>query len=135
MNTFDLINNLYTSIVNYETIHKLDTQYIQHDQNNENEDEHYFIDRQYRREGGEYNNRSREGYGRDEYEEYRGGKYERDERDENSFRGDNLSRFSRLKKCFDAKKKAVDSVIIRNRKETISKSVLSSNIRHTTTTA
>ena len=44
--TFDLVNSLYTSIVNYESIHKFASNYLL----SEKADKSYYIDRQYRKD-------------------------------------------------------------------------------------
>ncbi len=79
INVFDLINSLHINITNYEVVQKsaqFET-YLQSNSFNQNQDDQYFIDRQYRRE--EYSNR------RDEFRS----------EDKDKFR---ISRFS--KKCF-----------------------------------
>ncbi len=57
INVSDLINSLHISIINYEVVQKsaqFET-YLQSNSFNQNQDDQYFIDRQYRRE--EYSNR------------------------------------------------------------------------------
>jgi hypothetical protein len=83
INVFDLINSLHISITNYEIVQKsaqFET-YLQSNLNsfNQNQDDQYFTDRQYRRE--EYFNR------RDEFRD--------EDKSNDKFR---ISRFS--KKCF-----------------------------------
>ena len=46
---FELVNSLYTSIVNYETIHKFVSSFLK-EKADERKDESYYIDRQYRKE-------------------------------------------------------------------------------------
>ncbi len=75
INVFDLINNLHTSIINYEVVQKSTQSETYLQQNHQDQDDQYFIDRQYRRD--EYSSR------RDEF------------RDSSRFR---ISRLS--KKCF-----------------------------------
>jgi hypothetical protein len=50
--TFELVNNLYASIVNYESVHKSIKQsdYMQSYKNEGEEKKTYFVDRQYRRD-------------------------------------------------------------------------------------
>jgi hypothetical protein len=83
INVSDLINNLHISIINYEVVQKsaqFET-YLQSNSNlfNQNQDDQYFTDRQYRRE--EYSNR------RDDFRD--------EDKSNDKFR---TSRFS--KKCF-----------------------------------
>ncbi len=83
INVSDLINSLHTSITNYEVVQKsaqFET-YLQSNSNsfNQNQDDQYFTDRQYRRE--EYSNR------RDEFRD--------EDRSNDKFR---ISRFSKM--CF-----------------------------------
>jgi hypothetical protein len=63
INVFDLINNLHINITNYEVVQK-STQsesYLQQNFSDQNENDQYFIDRQYRRKSELFYNR------RDEY--------------------------------------------------------------------
>ncbi len=81
INVSNLINSLHTSITNYEVVQKsaqFET-YLQSNSFNQNQDDQYFTDRQYRRR--EYSNRR---------DEFRG-----EDRSNDKFR---ISRFS--KKCF-----------------------------------
>ncbi len=80
INISNLINNLHINIINYEVVQK-STQfetYLQSNSFNQNQDDQYFINRQYRRK--EYSNR------RDEF------------RDED--KSNDKFRIFRLKKCF-----------------------------------
>jgi hypothetical protein len=90
INVSDLINSLHISITNYEVVQKLtqSESYLQQNSSDQEEDDQYFIDRQYRRENESFYDR------RDEYsnrrDEFRG-----EDRSNDEFR---ISRFS--KKCF-----------------------------------
>jgi hypothetical protein len=55
INVSDLINSLHTSITNYEVVQKSTQSETYLQQNHQNQDDQYFIDRQYRRD--EYSNR------------------------------------------------------------------------------
>jgi hypothetical protein len=86
MNTFTLMSILQSSIINYEIVRK----FFAHQQYHQNEndiDDHYFIDRQYRR--SEYDRR-------DESSSDRRVEFYRDERDRSNDKFQNR----RLKKCF-----------------------------------
>jgi hypothetical protein len=64
---FELVNNLYASIVNYESVHKLIKQsdYMQSYKNESEEKKTYFVDRQYRRD--EFISRDTYDFSRDTY--------------------------------------------------------------------
>jgi hypothetical protein len=88
INVFDLINNLHISIINYEVVHKLTQSKSYLQQNDQNQDDQYFINRQYRREDEFFYDR------RDEYSNRRD-EFRNEDRSNDRFR---TSRFS--KKCF-----------------------------------
>ncbi len=107
--TLALINILQTSIVNYEVVQKASSQQHQYSQD---QIDHYFIDKQYRRESSfdrrdEYSNDRRNN---DYSNDRRGDDYSNDRRDEfrDGFRGrsndrfQNQNRFS--KRCFVCEK-------------------------------
>ncbi len=85
MNTLILMNILQSSIINYEIVRK----FFVHQQYHQNDeiDDHYFIDKQYRR--NEYDRR-------DELSSNRRVEFYQDERDRSNDRFQNR----RLKKCF-----------------------------------
>jgi hypothetical protein len=97
MKIFALMNTLQSSIISYEVIRKSFTSQQYH-QNEDEANDHYFIDKQYRRDESSYDRRDESSYDRrDESSSDRRVEFYRDE-----FRDRSNDKFSnrRFKKCF-----------------------------------
>jgi hypothetical protein len=92
--TSTLINVLQTSIVNYKVVQKVSSQQHQYAQNQKND--HYFTDRQYRREESSFDRRD------DDYSNDRRGEFRDEFRDKSNDRFQNQNR--RSKRCFVCEK-------------------------------
>ncbi len=92
INVSDLINSLHINITNYEVVQKSiqSESYLQQNSSDQEKDDQYFIDRQYRRENEFLYDR------RDEYSNRRD-EFRAEDRSNDEFRT-RISRFS--KKCF-----------------------------------
>jgi hypothetical protein len=103
-NIFELVNNLYAFIVNYESVHKSIKQsnYMKSYKNEDEEKKTYFVNRQYRRD--EFISQDTYDFSRDTYTSR--DRYEnRDLETRETMYRDSLSRKRTSKKCFVCDKK------------------------------